>query len=122
MANMTLAPSGPALHEKSRALRHLIRELGRIIIAYSGGVDSAFLLKIAREEIGDRAVGIIGNSPSLMPEEHEAAVTLAEQIGAPLRTVETHEMEDANYAANPSNRCYFCKSHLFDVLTRIARD
>lgn len=122
MTNVQLAPSGPALHEKSQGLRHLIRGLGRVIIAYSGGVDSAFLLKIAREEIGDRAVGIIGISPSLMPEEHEAAVTLAEQIGAPLRTVETHEMEDANYAANPSNRCYFCKSHLFDVLTHIARD
>jgi uncharacterized protein len=57
-----------------------------------------------------------------MPEEHEEAVALAQQIGAPLRTVETHEMEDPNYASNPNNRCYFCKSHLFDTLTRIAHD
>jgi pyridinium-3,5-biscarboxylic acid mononucleotide sulfurtransferase len=122
MANIHLAPAGPALHEKLQVLRDLIRGLGRVIIAYSGGVDSAFLLHVARREIGDRAVAVIGVSPSLMPEEHEAAAALAAQIGAPLRTVETHEMEDANYAANPANRCYFCKSHLFDVLTRIARE
>ena len=122
MANINLAPLDAALYEKSQALRDLLRSLGHVIIAYSGGVDSAFLLKVAREEIGERAVGIIGVSPSLMPEEHEDAVDLARQIGAPLRTVETDEMHDANYAANPSNRCYFCKSHLFEVLTQIAQD
>lgn len=104
------------------ALRALLRGLGRVVIAYSGGVDSAFLLKIAREEIGGRAVAIIGVSPSLMPEEHEAAVALAAQIGAPLREVPTYEMDDPNYAANPNNRCYYCKSELYNVLGRIARE
>ena len=108
--------------EKLTALRHLLRGLGRVIIAYSGGVDSAFLLKVAREELGDQAVAIIGLSPSLMPEEYEDARRLAERLGVPLRTVQTHEMDDPNYSSNPTNRCYFCKTELFGVLTRIAHD
>jgi len=111
-----------ALEQKLSDLRALLGSLGRVIIAYSGGVDSAFLLKVAHEELGDRAVAVIGISPSLMPEEHEEAAALARQLDIPLRTVQTHEMEDPNYAANPNNRCYFCKSELFNVLTNIARD
>ena len=113
-----IAPS--ASETKLQALRSLLRGLGRVIIAYSGGVDSAFLLKVAREELGDRAVAIIGISPSLMEEEATEAAALARQLGVPLRQVETHEMDDPNYASNPNNRCYFCKSELFNVLTRIA--
>jgi uncharacterized protein len=120
--NFSPAPLDADLEAKHSALRQLIRSLGRVVIAYSGGVDSAFLLKVAHEEIGDQAQAIIGVSPSLMPEEHEEAARLAASIAVPLRVVETHEMEDENYASNPNNRCYFCKSHLFDVLTRIARE
>ena len=111
----------PELEQKNQQLRAILRGFSRVIIAYSGGVDSAFLLKIAHQELGERATGIIGVSPSLMPEEHDAAVELATQIGADLRVVETHEMDDENYASNPNNRCYFCKSHLFETLTRIAK-
>lgn len=110
------------LRQKNEQLRAILRGFGRVIIAYSGGVDSAFLLKVAHQEIGARAVGIIGVSPSLMPEEHDAAVELATQIGASLRVVETHEMDDENYSSNPNNRCYFCKSHLFETLSRIAKN
>ena len=109
------------LEAKNQQLRAILRGFSRVIIAYSGGVDSAFLLKVAHQELGNRATGIIGVSPSLMPEEHDAAVELATQIGADLRVVETHEMDDENYASNPNNRCYFCKSHLFETLTRIAK-
>ena len=108
--------------KKIDVLRANLREYDRVIIAYSGGVDSAFLLRVAHEELGGRAQAMIGVSPSLLPEEHEAAKQLAALIGAPLREVETHEIEDENYAANPTNRCYFCKSELWNVLQRIARD
>ncbi len=107
--------------KKIDVLRANLREYNRVIIAYSGGVDSAFLLRVAREELGERAQAMIGVSPSLLPEEHEAAKSLAAQIGAPLREVETHEIEDANYASNPTNRCYFCKSELWSVLQRVAQ-
>ena len=108
--------------EKLTALRAQLRAFDRAIIAYSGGVDSAFLLRVAREELGERAVAMIGVSPSLLPEELADARALAAQIGAPLREVETHEIEDANYAANPTNRCYFCKSELWSVLEKLAHD
>lgn len=123
---MTTAISAPEisseLESKNQRLRAVLRGFSRVVIAYSGGVDSAFLLKVAHQELGEQALGIIGVSPSLMPEEHDAAVELASQIGAGLRVVETHEMDDERYASNPNNRCYFCKSHLFETLTRIAQN
>jgi uncharacterized protein len=109
---------------KERVLRSRLRDLAgqekQLLIAFSGGVDSAFLLHVAHQELGERAVACLGISPSLMDEEREEAVELAAQIGVPLRLIETHEMDDLNYAANPSNRCYFCKSHLFDNLRVLA--
>ena len=108
------------MNPKLAQLRADLSQLNRVIIAFSGGVDSAFLLKVAREELGDRAVAVIGISPSLLPEELHEAREVAARIGAPLREVETHEIENANYNSNPTNRCYFCKSELFDVLQRLA--
>lgn len=107
--------------DKYDQLRANLRAMGRVIIAFSGGVDSAFLLQVARQELGERAVAVIGISPSLLPEELDEAREVAQKIGAPLREVETHEIEDENYAANPTNRCYFCKSELFDVLTLLGQ-
>ncbi|HEX8832661.1 MAG TPA: ATP-dependent sacrificial sulfur transferase LarE [Abditibacteriaceae bacterium] len=121
MANIQLAASDAALSQKSALLRDLLKGMGRVLIAYSGGVDSAFLLRVAHDELGESATGVLGVSPSLMAEEHADAVALAKQMGVPLRIVETHEMDDANYASNPTNRCYFCKSHLFDTLTKLAK-
>ena len=106
---------------KESALRAILHSFPRVIIAYSGGVDSTYLLKIAHDEIGARAQGIIGISPSLMPEEHDEALQLAAQFGLPVSPVETHEIEDPNYASNPTNRCYFCKSELFDVLNQLSK-
>ena len=108
------------MNHKLEQLRAQLRTFNNVIIAYSGGVDSAFLLRVAHQELGSRAQAIIGVSPSLLPEELVDARELATQIGVPLREVETHEIDDDNYNANPNNRCYFCKSELFTVLTKIA--
>jgi uncharacterized protein len=117
-----MAPDATLLSGKEARLRELLRGLGRIIIAFSGGVDSAYLLHVARQELGEQAQAIIGISPSLMPEELDEARELAAQIGAPLSEVETNEMDDPNYASNPTNRCYFCKSELFNVLNRLLQE
>jgi uncharacterized protein len=105
---------------KLEELRALLRALGGIIIGYSGGVDSAFLAKVAQEELGERAVAVVALSESYAAREREAALELAEQIGVRLRTVRTSELENENYAANPTNRCYFCKEELFVHLRRVS--
>jgi uncharacterized protein len=110
--------------EKLEILKARLREIAgdqKIIIAYSGGVDSAFLLAVSHEVLGENAQPMIGISPSLLPEEWEEAREVAKQIGADLREIETHEIDDENYNSNPNNRCYFCKSELFSVLNRVAK-
>jgi len=104
------------MNPKLEELRHQLRAMDRVVVAYSGGVDSAFLLRVAREELGERCVAMIGVSPSLLPEELDEARELAGQIGADLREIETRELENPDYAANPNNRCYFCKSTLWQTL------
>jgi uncharacterized protein len=110
---------------KLDVLKARLREIAgeqKILIAYSGGVDSVFLLAVAHEVLGERAQAVIGTSPSLMPEELEGARAAAQHIGANLREIETYEIDDENYNSNPNNRCYFCKSELFSVLNRLAQD
>jgi uncharacterized protein len=111
----------PELQQKLDRLRSVIRECGSALVAYSGGVDSALVMAVAHEQLGERALACIGVSASYPAREMRDAIDLAKQIGAPYRTVETAELTDPNYAANPSNRCYFCKSELHDRLHEIAR-
>jgi pyridinium-3,5-biscarboxylic acid mononucleotide sulfurtransferase len=114
----------PQTHEdavrKLTELRALLRTMNGIVLGYSGGVDSAFLAKIAQEELGERAVAVVALSESYAARERDAALQLAEQIGIRLRTVETRELDNPNYAANPTNRCYYCKEELFRHLRRVA--
>jgi pyridinium-3,5-biscarboxylic acid mononucleotide sulfurtransferase len=109
------------LKEKLQQLQAIFQEMDSALIAYSGGVDSALVAKIAYEVLGDRAVAVTAISPSLSPEDLEAAKQQAAEIGIEHRWVETHEMDDPNYAQNPVNRCYFCKSELYDTLKPIAQ-
>jgi uncharacterized protein len=106
---------------KLEHLKSLLRECGRTLVAYSGGVDSAFLAKVAHDVLGDNSLAVIADSPSLPRRELEEALEVAGQFGFPVRVIPTQEMTDENYTSNPSNRCYFCKSELFDKLTGIAK-
>lgn len=112
----------PSLSEKLAALRMIIRDCGSALVAYSGGVDSAMVLSVAHQELGERALGCIGDSPSYPRRELRDAVALVEQFGAPYRIINTLEYADENYAANPTNRCYFCKSEVYNRLRSVARD
>ena len=106
--------------EKLKQLQTLFKEMEQAIIAYSGGVDSTLVAKIAYDVLGDQALAITAKSPSLLPEELEDAKIQAATIGIRHQVVETHEMDNPNYTSNPINRCYFCKSELHDTLKPLA--
>ena len=108
------------LAHKERRLRGIVRDLGRCIVAFSGGVDSALVVAVAARELGDDALAITGVSPSLPRAEREGAAEFARALGARHELLDTRELADPNYAANPANRCYFCKSELYGRLQSVA--
>lgn len=109
----------PETQSKLDHLRAIVRSLGSVLVAYSGGVDSALVMAIAHEQLPGKALACIGVSPSYPTREMRDAVQLAEQLAVPHRLISTEEHLDARYAANSSNRCYFCKSELHDRLRAI---
>ncbi len=109
------------LRRKWEILQRSIRDWRRVIVAYSGGVDSSLVLKVAYDVLGEDVLGVIADSPSLPREELQAALEVARHIGARVRIIETEELDNPAYAANPTNRCYFCKATLHDALWAIAR-
>ena len=111
-----------ALAAKEARLRAIFRELESCIVAFSGGVDSALVLHVAAQELGERAVGITARSESLAEREYAGAVRFASEIDARHEVIETRELHDPSYAANPANRCYFCKNELYGRLAEIARE
>jgi len=107
---------------KEGALRETLASLGSVVVAYSGGVDSAYLAWVANDTLGDRAVAVTADSPSY-PERHRAlAIRIAHEFGLHHEIIRTGEMERPEYRANPENRCYYCKHELYTHLSRIAAD
>lgn len=106
---------------KLEILQELLRSFGSCLVAYSGGVDSVFLARVAHEVLGDRMLAAIADSPSLPRRELEEALALAKQFSIPVEVVRTNEFDNQSYLANPENRCYFCKHELFTELVPLAR-
>src|SRR5207253_8520427 len=105
------------------SLRALIRSYPSVLLGYSGGVDSALLAVVLRQELGrDRMLAAIGRSASYPDAQWQVARDVAARFDFPLVEIETHELEDANYLANPTNRCFFCKTELWTRLVPLARE
>jgi pyridinium-3,5-biscarboxylic acid mononucleotide sulfurtransferase len=110
------------VQEKYDHLRVLLTEMGSVVLGYSGGVDSTFLLKVAVDVLGDRALAVIGRSETYPTHEFEEALELARSIGARHRVVHTEETDILKFQENPPDRCYFCKNELFGKLHTVAQE
>jgi uncharacterized protein len=110
----------PDVQVKYERLRSILADMGDLIIGMSGGVDSVLLAKVAHDVLGERALAVTADSPSLPRRELHEAVELAQRIGVRHQVIQTQEVNDPRYAANPSNRCYFCKTELFTQLDTMA--
>ena len=112
---------GVALEQKEQRLRALVRSYDSLIVAFSGGADSAYLAYVAHSELGGRALAVTGDSASYPTFQRELADRLTKQFGIPHEIVFTEEFEDRNYTSNPPNRCYYCKNELYTKLAELAQ-
>ena len=108
--------------DKLQQLENLLNQLGSCLVAYSGGVDSAFLALVAYRTLGDQSLAVMADSPSLPRSEFKDAIALSEQFGFPLKIIQTKEFENEEYLSNPNNRCYFCKHALFEETETLAME
>jgi uncharacterized protein len=115
-----LADLRRASEPKLRALREALAALDGALVAFSGGVDSTFVLAVAREQLGDRTVALTAHSPSVPAREREEARALARELGVRHVEVQSGELDDPRYASNPVDRCYYCKSELYRLCEAVA--
>lgn len=109
------------LENKYKKLRSLLEQLESLIVAFSGGIDSTLLLKVAYDVLGGRVLAVTADSPSVPRRELDEAKRIAYKIGARHLIIKTEETKNQNYIKNPTNRCYFCKSELYSKLSEIAK-
>ena len=111
------------LQEKYNSLQQILKDFGKAVVAYSGGVDSTFLLKAAVDTLGtENVLACIGVSASLAKSQYSQAIDCAKVIGAQVRQVNIEEVSDSKYSANKADRCFHCKSHLYRILNDIAKE
>jgi uncharacterized protein len=112
-----------SLKQKHNSLKQILEELGKIVVAYSGGVDSTYLLKAAVDTLGaENVLACIGVSASLAQSQYDRAIESAKIIGIKVLETQVDEVEDSSYAANKADRCFHCKSHLYGLLVNIAKE
>src|SRR5271170_4960793 len=108
-----------SLEEKRQALYSRLKDIGRLMVAYSGGIDSAFLAYAAHQVLGAEMLAVIADSPSLSRAHLRDAVEFAEEQGIPLQVVDTNELDNPDYAKNDGARCFHCKDELFKVMGNV---
>ncbi|UCG28192.1 MAG: ATP-dependent sacrificial sulfur transferase LarE [Bacteroidales bacterium] len=107
--------------EKLLKLKSILKDMGHVVVAFSGGVDSTFLLKVAHDVLNDNVFAVLATSPTYPSREYSKAMEIVRQIGAKLRVIRTRELEDITFNNNPVNRCYYCKSELFQKISELAK-
>ncbi len=120
MSDITLDPTQAA--DRLRALEDRLRSLGSVMVAYSGGVDSAFLAATAHRVLGDKMLAVLADSPSLARRDMEQARAFAEAHGIPLRVIQTEELDKPEYQRNDANRCFHCKTELFEGMKKLGAE
>lgn len=111
-----------SIAEKEENLRSMMRQMNSVLVAYSGGVDSSYVALIATQELGNKALCVMGDSPSVSQIQREQATKIADDFNFNFIKIQTQELNNPNYEANPTNRCYFCKDELYGKLSTIAAE